>query len=60
MTRDGQGMLADAWETDAGPRRLLYVHETEFRSELPGGGLSLIPAPGSGRCSVGAMVSGIP
>ena len=30
-----QGTLLDAWDTDAGPRRLLYVHETafEFRSD---------------------------
>jgi hypothetical protein len=30
MTSDGQGTLVDAWKTDAGPRRLLYVHETDF------------------------------
>jgi hypothetical protein len=34
MTQDDQGTLVDAWETDAGPRRLLYVHETKFRSDV--------------------------
>jgi superfamily II DNA or RNA helicase len=33
MTQDDQGMLVDAWGMEAGPRRLLYVHETEFRSD---------------------------
>lgn len=31
LTQDDQGMLVDAWGTEAGPRRLLYVHETTFR-----------------------------
>ncbi len=33
--RDDQGTLVDAWVADAGPRRLLYIHDTafEFRSE---------------------------
>ncbi|WSG47876.1 helicase-related protein [Dactylosporangium sp. NBC_01737] len=31
-----QGTLLDAWEADAGPRRLLYLHETAF--ELRSGG----------------------
>jgi superfamily II DNA or RNA helicase len=30
MTRDGQSTLMDAWETVAGPRRLLHIHETAF------------------------------
>ena len=29
--QDEPGTLIDAWATYAGPRRLLYVHETEFR-----------------------------
>ena len=33
MTDDEPGALADAWETDTAPRRLLHVHETEFRVE---------------------------
>jgi superfamily II DNA or RNA helicase len=33
MTQDDPGTLVDAWETDAGPRRVLYVHDTEFRSD---------------------------
>lgn len=31
LTQDDQGMLVDAWGMEAGPRRLLYVHETTFR-----------------------------
>jgi superfamily II DNA or RNA helicase len=33
MTEEDQGTLAAAWAADAGPRRLLFVHETEFRSD---------------------------
>ncbi|WP_408635637.1 DEAD/DEAH box helicase [Phytohabitans suffuscus] len=33
MTQDDPGTLLDAADTDAGPRRLLYVHETEFHSD---------------------------
>jgi len=33
MIRDGQDTLVDLWATEAGPRRLLYVHETEFRCD---------------------------
>jgi superfamily II DNA or RNA helicase len=32
MAQDGQDTLVDAGETDTGPRRVLYVHETEFRA----------------------------
>lgn len=32
MTDEIQGTLAAAHETDAGPRRRLFIHETEFRS----------------------------
>jgi superfamily II DNA or RNA helicase len=31
MTQDDQTPVTGIWETDAGPRRLLYVHETNFR-----------------------------
>jgi superfamily II DNA or RNA helicase len=33
MTPDDQDTLLDAWETGVGPRRLLYVHDTEFRAD---------------------------
>lgn len=33
MTQEGQTPVMDLWETDAGPRRLLYIHETNFRLE---------------------------
>jgi superfamily II DNA or RNA helicase len=33
MTEENQGTLAASWEADSGPRRLLFVHETEFRCE---------------------------
>jgi superfamily II DNA or RNA helicase len=33
MTQDDQTPVMDIWETDAGPRRLLYIHETNFRQE---------------------------
>jgi superfamily II DNA or RNA helicase len=32
-TPDGQDTLTDSWEAQAGPRRVLYVHETEFRAD---------------------------
>jgi superfamily II DNA or RNA helicase len=31
MTQEDQGTLAAVWEENAGPRRLLFVHETGFR-----------------------------
>ncbi|HZL75701.1 MAG TPA: DEAD/DEAH box helicase family protein [Propionibacteriaceae bacterium] len=33
MARDDQYTLMDAWGTPAGPRRLLHIHETEFRAD---------------------------
>ena len=41
MAEEEPGTLAAVWEGEAGPRRVLYVHETDFRTEgvdmsLPG------------------------
>jgi superfamily II DNA or RNA helicase len=33
MTHDDPGTLAEGWEADGGCRRLLYIHETEFRAD---------------------------
>jgi superfamily II DNA or RNA helicase len=33
MSQEDQGLLAVDWEAESGPRRLLYVHETEFRHD---------------------------
>jgi superfamily II DNA or RNA helicase len=33
MSQEDQGTLTAVWEADAGPRRLLYVHETGFRCD---------------------------
>ena len=33
MIQEDQGTLAAVWEADAGPRRLLFVHETSFRCD---------------------------
>ena len=33
VSQEDQGTLAAVWEADAGPRRLLFVHETGFRCD---------------------------
>jgi superfamily II DNA or RNA helicase len=33
ITSKGQNSLIDAWETRAGPRRVVHLHETEFRAD---------------------------
>jgi len=33
MTQEDQGTLAAVWEQESGPRRLLHVHETDFRCD---------------------------
>jgi superfamily II DNA or RNA helicase len=35
MGEEDQDLFAATWETDSGPRRLLYVHETDFRFDDP-------------------------